>query len=380
MNISNMRTANTNTGKKNVFARTILALIAVFALAAQPFFEAKADTYDDQIKALEQEVERFQSEAGKLRAEADTLQNAINALNAEQAALEAQIKQKEVELDQLKQQIVDTEKRINNQRKALAKNLRSMYLESDISTLEMVASSRSIGDFIDKQEYRNKIRDSIQKSLVAIKELKTELEEKKASAEKVLADQKAMRVRLASQEAEKNKLLADTQGKEEAYQNLIGQKNNEIESLRAEQRAANLRWAGNVSIGPNCGGGYSGPWPEWCNSPLDAYVDQWGMYSRECVSYTAFKVWASGRHMPYWGGVGNANQWDENAAAAGIPVDGTPRVGDVAIWNSQPYGHAMYVEAVFDDGTIMISEYNLDWTGRYSERVTSAAGLVFIHF
>lgn len=84
--------------------------------------------------------------------------------------------------------------------------------------------------------------------------------------------------------------------------------------------------------------------------------------------------------MPYWGGVGNANQWDENARAAGIPTDYSPRAGDVAISNAGYYGHAMYVESVNPNGTINISQYNASWTGTYSTNTISASGLVFIHF
>jgi surface antigen len=104
------------------------------------------------------------------------------------------------------------------------------------------------------------------------------------------------------------------------------------------------------------------------------------MYNRECVSYTAFRVAASGRYMPFWGGVGNANQWDDNARAIGIPVDSNPRAGDVAIKNSMPYGHAMYVESVNGNGTINISQYNAALDGRYSTNTISPSGLVFIHF
>lgn len=108
--------------------------------------------------------------------------------------------------------------------------------------------------------------------------------------------------------------------------------------------------------------------------------DPWGMYKRQCVSYTAWKVSASGRNMPYWGGVGNANQWPDDARNAGIPVDGNPQVGDVAIQYIGVAGHAMYVEAVNGDGTIEISQYNGDYNGNYSTATVSASGLSFIHF
>lgn len=111
-------------------------------------------------------------------------------------------------------------------------------------------------------------------------------------------------------------------------------------------------------------------------------VDPWGMYMRQCVSYTAWKVASSGRTMPYWGGRGNAAQWDDNARAAGIPVDGVPRVGSVAVDHSKGggFGHTSYVEEIYSDGTIRISQYNARWDGTYSEERVSPAGLVFIHF
>ena len=84
--------------------------------------------------------------------------------------------------------------------------------------------------------------------------------------------------------------------------------------------------------------------------------------------------------MPYWGGRGNANQWPSSARADGIPVDGNPREGDVAIWDVGYYGHAMYVERVNGDGTINISQYNADWNGTFSTNRISASGLQFIHF
>jgi surface antigen len=78
---------------------------------------------------------------------------------------------------------------------------------------------------------------------------------------------------------------------------------------------------------------------------------------------------------------GNANQWDDNARAEGIPVDTSPRQGDVAIKNSQPYGHAMYVDSVNGDGTINISQYNANLQGTFSRVYNlSPSGLVFIHF
>ena len=126
---------------------------------------------------------------------------------------------------------------------------------------------------------------------------------------------------------------------------------------------------------PACGGGY----PEkWCTQPIDTIVDNWGMYNRECVSYTAWKVASTGRFMPY--GFGDANRWPKAAERAGIPVDSQPRAGDVAIRYDNKFGHSMYVESVNHDGTINVSQYNMNSSGGYSTATVQSNGLVFIHF
>lgn len=351
----------------------------VATLIMLPAAQVFADSFDDQIRALQQEVSKYQDEASALRAKANTLQNELNALNAEINALQNEINLKEAELAKINDTIAKTEIRLENQKKLLAANLRSMYLEGQVSSLEMIASSKSISDFIDKQEYRNKIREQVQKNITEIKQLKEELAKQKTEAEHVLADQKAQRTVLADKQSTQRTLLAQTQGQEAAYQNLSRQKTSEIAGLRAAQAAANRSAGGKVVPGDPNHGGYPAKWD--APVPQDSRLDNWGMYNRECVSYTAYRVWASGRYMPYWGdGHGDAKYWDDKAYAAGIPVSSTPRIGDVAISNSGPYGHAMYVEAVLGNGQIYVSQYNYGFTGEYSEMTISTSGLVFIHF
>ena len=102
------------------------------------------------------------------------------------------------------------------------------------------------------------------------------------------------------------------------------------------------------------------------------------------MSYTAGKVARTGRFVPHFGGYGNANQWPTTTARYGIANGSTPVVGSVAIWYVGVYGHSMYVEAVNDDGTITVSDYNnnIDGSGwgRYHYYTRSASGLTYIYF
>lgn len=366
------------------------AIIAlVVSLVALPVTQVSADSFDEKIRALQQEVSKYQDEAGALRAQAASLQNELNALRAEMSALQKQIDLKEAELEKIKDTIVKTEERLENQKKLLAGNLRAMYLEGQISPLEMVASSKSISDYIDKQEYRNKIRDQVQRNISDIRQLKEDLAKQKVDAERVLADQKGQKEVLAAKQSEQANLLAQTQGQEAAYQRLSREKNAEIAALRAAQAALNRSAGGKLVPGDPNKGGYPA---KWANAPLDAFLDNWGMYTRQCVSYAAYRVWASGRHMPYWGGPdgmghgGNAKLWPNNArdgwrnGGVPIPTGTEPRVGAVAIDTRGTYGHAMYVEAVLPNNMIYVSQYNYGWAGEYSEMTRSASGLVYIYF
>lgn len=365
---------------KHFLSRVVALFAAALILSTVlPAHQVKADVFDEQIKALQQEIAGYQQQAAGLREQSNTLQNEINALQAERNTIQAQIALNEAELARLNAEIVVTEQRLVNQKELLAGNLRAMYLESTISPLEIIASSDSISDFIDRQEYRNQIRAQVQKNISSIRDLRTQLDTQKKEVEQKLVDQKVQKETLIAKESQQATLLAQTQGQEAAYQELSKERNTKISELRAQQAAANRKnVGGNIVAGDPGRGGYPSVWH---NAPIDSLVDNWGMYNRECVSYTAWKVYQSGRHMPYWGGRGNANQWPSSAATDGIATGSVPKVGSVAISMSGPYGHAMYVDAVLDGGaTIYVSQYNYGWAGEYSEMTLSSAGLIYIYF
>lgn len=323
---------------------------------------ANADQYTNQINQLQAQNSQIKQQNSALANEAASYQATIDNLAAQISALEAQIR-----ANQARQ--VELQAQIDQQKNVLGQNIRAMYLEGQISTFEVLASSNDLSEAVDKEQYRNEVKDKISKTLETINQLKKQLEI-------VIADQKSAQSQLDAQRAEQAKLLAYNESQRAALGAQLKNNNSQISDLRRQQAAANARLFGNGVRNVADTSGY--PW-SGVGFP-NTLADPWGMYKRQCVSYTAWKVANSGRFMPYWGGHGNANQWDDNARAAGIPVDGNPLVGDVAVSNSGYDGHVMYVEAVYGDGTIYVSQYNANWSGSYSEARVSANGLVFIHF
>ncbi|MDL4773923.1 CHAP domain-containing protein [Actinomadura xylanilytica] len=112
--------------------------------------------------------------------------------------------------------------------------------------------------------------------------------------------------------------------------------------------------------------------------------DPWNFWTGQCTSFVAWRInkrlgikFTNAYKDVLWG---NAKDWDDAAKKAGMKVDGKPKVGDIAVWNSGTYGHIAYVASI--DGTkIVVEEYNYSKPLAYTKR-TIAADTVdnFIHF
>ncbi len=355
-----------------------VALVVLGLAVAGSVAITHADQYDDQINSLQAQNNNTQGIVNGLQNQAASYQGVIDQLQAQINATEAALSANQAQQASLQQQITDNQNKLALQKKALGQDVKDMYIDGQLTTIEELATSKSLSDYVDKEEYRTAVQNKMNSTIKEIAALQVELQNQKAQLDVMIASEQQQRDSLASAEAQQQNLLSFNEGQQSAYNAQIAANSGQMAELRRQQIAANARFIGGAGSGPACGGGYPA---RWCEIPQDTAIDNWGMYNRECVSYTAFRVAASGRYMPYWGGRGDANQWDDNARDDGIPVDGNPQPGDVAISNGGAYGHAMYVENVNGDGTIDISQYNAALDGRYSTRSHLSVGsLVFIHF
>ena len=354
-----------------------VALVVLGLAVAGSVAITHADQYDDQINALQAQNDSTQGIVNGLESQAASYQGVIDQLQAQIDATEAALAANQALQASLQQQITDDQNKIVLEKQALSVDVKDMYVDGQLTTIEELATSKSLGDYVDKEEYRTAVQNKMDATIKEIAALQIELQKQKAQLDVLVASEQQQRDSLASAQSQQKYLLSFNEGQQSAYNAQISANAGQIAALRRQQIAANARFIGGAGSGPACGGGYPA---RWCEIPQDTAIDNWGMYNRECVSYTAFRVAASGRYMPYWGGRGDANQWPDNARADGIPVDSTPHAGDVAISTRGAYGHAMYVEDVNSDGTIYISQYNAALDGRYSTNTISPSGLYFIHF
>jgi len=353
-------------------SRILLAIIVCTSLSGAAF----ADQFDEQIAAAKQQANAQQATANQFAAQANDYRTRVNQLNAQIGALQAQINLNQAQYNKVTAQIAANEADLAAKKAVLGANLKSMYLDSSVTPLEMIASSSNLSDYFNQQQYQDSIKDKIQLAMADILATQKQLAIQKTQVEALLAQQNSQQQQLASARAEANQLLATAAQSAAAANAQVAASNSQIATLKAQQAAAIAAASRHVSGGSGCGG-----YPAvWCNASQDSIADSWGMWNRECVSYAA---WAAserfGHYVPYWGGRGNAKQWPGNADAAGIPRDGSPRVGDVAIYMGGTFGHAMIVEQV-NGSTVRVSSFNGDNTGHFSVDDWPVSLLTFIHF
>jgi surface antigen len=224
---------------------------------------------------------------------------------------------------------------------------------------------------MDKQEYRNSIRNELSNTIKTIKSLKVELEKQQKEVKKTLDDQKNAKKALSQKEAEQQYLLAETQGQEAAYQQLMTDGESKKKELIQQQQ--DIIWAAQHQGGTVTGisdpskGNY--PWgggncyvayDSWGN--LVSYnglngngSDPLGYACRQCTSYAAWKVLEySGQEYRYMGDAGN---WPYSYPQS--MVHRTARKNSVGVISAGQYGHVVWVETDPDsEGYIIISQYN----------------------
>lgn len=393
---------STTSVSKGLVTKSALVAAAVVIGLSTPLImmqQAHADKYDDQIGALRAQMEQYQSQAGDLNKQAQTYQAALDQLTAQKNAIIAQIDLSQQQYDQLQKQISDTEQKISDNKDALGAIIADMYVDGSISPLEMLASSKNIGDYVDQQQYRSSVQDNLSKTIEQINALKKKLESSKKNVEKVMDQQKGQKAELASKEAEQQQLVDKTKGDEAAYTQMASDAQSQMASIAAQQRAyldsLNQQSSGGSFTSGMVGGlsivsfngnqGCSGGYP-YCGGSLDYTTDKWKLYARECVSYAAWRIESFGKTVKPFNGEGMAYEWTYSAPKySGAYAVNDPAPGDAVVLpitpGLAPVGHLMVVEGVSGDN-VYVSQYNFGGTGEYSTMTISKSGsrVVYMRF
>jgi surface antigen len=348
----------------------VVTLVVVYSTSGS--LPTKAETIDQlraQANELQSQIEANNAQADKLAKEADSLKKKIAEYDLQISQIDIQISLINTKLQQLDLELQKTQKELDRQKEMLKASVKALYKKGGASAVELLVGSDSFSDFINDQTYLETLKSGIQDSAKKVIVLKQQIQTQQEQQKVLLRQQQDARGAAANARGERQSLLDSTQGQEANYRNVS-------KDLAEKQKALLAKIVAQSRVITNVGTG-SYPWASYregswnhdasCNYGDD--IDPWGYCYRQCVSYVAWKLYATGHNPPNY--YGNAADWMWRTPYAQRGY--TPRVGAVAVWGGY-WGHVAYVEEVYANGEIRISEYNAvpALQGRYSQRVLSA--------
>ncbi len=241
-------------GKKQKLSVTLLSAI----LAAAVVFAQNAFAFDEnentqqhaelaeENSQLEQKIDETDDELVKKQAETQKLQKQISELskkiknsNKKILDLNSQIKDKQSQIDEKLDAITD---RLN----LLRSRLRSIYMQGDTSSLEIILGAKDFSDFIDKAEmmknisdYDNKLISSLQSEMEVIEQDRDSLRADKEAAEKEKKELENNRKKINQLNQENTKIIEQLKNTREDLEDSIKENNARQQELERALEAYN---------------------------------------------------------------------------------------------------------------------------------------------
>lgn len=341
---------------KNISILT-LAIFLIFAsiFTLSPHTGAIANCVSDECKAAEEEKKTSEAMSSKAKENATLLAAEIETLEKEIVEIEGRIEKNQEIADSLAKEIEETTAKLLSQQEALAKLLVEIHFEDQPDAISMLAGSKSLSDFSEKQARAETVRAQISLSANAVKHTKEELENKKAQIDQIIADAEAQRAQIDANRKKQEQMK--TQYEEDAE--TFDEKARAAQKIMAEEIAKEI--AKNNATGRVVASGTNSyPYQNRCPQEnwyfTGRYLYGYGGYICECTSYAGYKAYEYyGVTISSWG---NAKYWGNSALAHGYTYDSTPEAHTVGFSTAGTYGHVVWIETVNSDGTVDLSEYN----------------------
>ncbi len=161
----------------------VLILIPTSKTPSYAASQADVDNLNTQIAELQTQLDVKKKEANTFADEVAVYDGQINLVQLQINATQAQIDTQNAQITNINGQIADNEAKLAVQRASLAEQLRVIYENSNTSTLELIAESNSLSDFVDQSEYLQTIQSKTISTINSIKNLKQQLADNKKNIE-----------------------------------------------------------------------------------------------------------------------------------------------------------------------------------------------------
>lgn len=200
----------------------------------------------NKISALRKQIEAYQSQIKVRQSQRASLENQISLIEDQLEktkldieATQDEIEQLNLEVEQATLEIEDKEENITAQKERIAELVRALYKESQKDYLEILLMNERFSDFFDSIRSLEDVQGGLQKTVLAVQELREQLLVQKASLENNRLRQEKLKEKLVQ---EKGSMEDQKHGKQTlVVQSVLSQEKYErlLSEARAEQAEIN---------------------------------------------------------------------------------------------------------------------------------------------
>ena len=412
-----------------VVTGTALALGTLAPSVNAQDIDSQINTANSQIQNLNNQKQAVAGQVEQLSQDLTNVQSRINSVQAEQETAKANLEVLKAEISKLETLIAERNERLKDQARAVQVNGARSYVDFLLNADSITDVVNRIGVIVDlvganrqlmQEQARDKeqvqTKEQAQKDNLAKQEaneaqlqnLQSELsatftkhkatlanlsneeleaiaardglvqEKERLAAEKARADAEKAAAQKAAEEAKEAMLKATEEAVAKAAATPAAATASTPATIAAKSESASTTAkAANIVVG----GSFAAPDPSFVAALNGGYFGQctYYMYNRFAQLGSPIRTTA----------LGNAAEWPANAAAAGYGVSSTPRAGTAIVFQrgvggADPvYGHVGFVERVNADGSLFISEMNVQGVNVISTRTipaSVAAQATYINF
>ncbi|HUD05600.1 MAG TPA: hypothetical protein VMR18_01605 [Candidatus Saccharimonadales bacterium] len=401
--------------------RPVYAVVAVVMILAVAVPIVRAESIQQQINNLNSQNSSTQASINGLLDQDQTYQQAVSSLQTQINAIQTSINDSENEQATINQKIQAGKVELANEKVVLGSDIEAMYLNGQMTTVEELATSKSLSAFVDAQTYQNAVENKIQSTMNQINALEAQLATQATQVAQLLQTQQLQQSQVVADQNKEQQLLNLNEAQQASYSQQLQANNSKISVLEAEQAAANAAEAKGVDVasgsgngvcalsgssyqgtGPIAGNGVAaGNYPDaWCNAPQDSMYDSNNILNRECTSF-AYWYFVDVEGNSGFSVSGNAGWWWETSNIPAITFSSAVEVGAIGVEPStatstqsvpslhdSTTGHVMIVVALPGqsyDGVsvpgndVMVASMNEDEEGHFMYDLWPSADLWYIN-
>ena len=415
-----------------VVTGTALALGTLAPSVNAQDIDSQINSANSQIQNLNNQKQAVAGQVEQLSQDLTNVQSRINSVQAEQETAKANLEVLKAEISKLETLIAERNERLKDQARAVQVNGARSYVDFLLNADSITDVVNRIGVIVDlvganrqlmQEQARDKeqvqTKEQAQKDNLAKQEaneaqlqnLQSELsatftkhkatlanlsneeleaiaardglvqEKERLAVEKARADAEKAAAQKAAEAAKEAMLKATEEAVAKAAATPAAATASTPATIAAKSESASTTATPAKAANIVVGGSFASPDPSFVAALNGGYFGQctYYMYNRFAQLGAPIRTTA----------LGNAAEWPANAAAAGYGVSSTPRAGTAIVFQrgvggADPvYGHVGFVERVNADGSLFISEMNVQGVNVISTRTIPAgvaAQATYINF